>query len=739
VFPNFELDRILTVDGTGSGNGITTGTAPSTIACSSSAAVDSGICAEIVADGTVVVLTATSAGGSTFTGWSGCDSAVSNVCTQTVSGGNETVSPNFELNRTLTVDGTGSGNGSTLGTPPSSINCDSTAGVDTVTCSETVSDGTIVVLTATATAIAGSTFTGWTGCDSAVSNVCKQTVSGANETVSPNFEAPDFTATKSNDTSGGTVDLGDTFTWTITVTNISSVGTTFFATPSPKATVLQDQLPSNATYGSPSYSFSGGATEQGVLSCGINGSNVLSCTIQGSVIFPSGGSLSVSFDVTPTAAGTLTNSSNICVDPDNKLAETNELNNDCDDEVVVEVSGPEPDFTATKSNDTSGGTVELGDTFTWTITVTNIGSVGAAFFGSTSPTVLQDQLPSNATYGSPTYSFSGGAHEAGFLICGIDGSNVLLCFAGGSVIFPSGGSVSVSFDVTPTAAGTLTNAANICVDPDNKLAETNELNNDCDDVVEVLPLGSPLGPPLGDPNRDGSVDIIDARICLQIATGAIAGTQDEIDACDLDGDGSVSVDEAEQIAEFAIGLTNTLAAAGMLAGLALLLGMPFFMLFRRKRRSLLSFSLLIACLGLVMTGCSLFPAGTTALYAIVSDQFITISVQNMPGGGLAAFSTTNGGFTFDPNILSVNSIQAIGGFELLASQIDNANGEVKWGIVNPGGGVVNGVVLIMNTSVKTQNFTPDQAKVQWRRGRLTLSDDTNTEIKPAQYKVFPVN
>ncbi len=93
-------DRMLSIDGTGSGNGSTAGTAPSTISCTSTAGADAGTCSETVTDGTMVVLTATASAGSVFTGWSSCDSVASNDCTQTVSGDDETVMPNFELNRT---------------------------------------------------------------------------------------------------------------------------------------------------------------------------------------------------------------------------------------------------------------------------------------------------------------------------------------------------------------------------------------------------------------------------------------------------------------------------------------------------------------------------------------------------------------------------------------------------------------------------------------------------------------
>ena len=89
------------------------------------------------------------------------------------------------VSRIINIDGTGTGTGTVAGTAPSTINCTSTAGTDTGTCSNTVTDGTVVILTATAAA--GSTFTGWTSCDSVAANVCTQTVSGGNETVQANF------------------------------------------------------------------------------------------------------------------------------------------------------------------------------------------------------------------------------------------------------------------------------------------------------------------------------------------------------------------------------------------------------------------------------------------------------------------------------------------------------------------------------------------------------------------------
>ena len=267
------------------------------------------------------------------------------------------------------------------------------------------------------------------------------------------------------------------------------------------------------------------------------------------------------------------------------------------------------------------------------------------------------------------------------------------------------------------------------------------LSNDADEgtyTIFVSGSGSGVGAAgSGDADGNGVADIIDARICLQIAEGEIAGTVAQQDACDVNGDNAVTREDAEIIAEFDIGLRGSLAALGILAGFGLFLGLPVLMLISRKRRSILTFGLFMFGMALIVTGCSLFPAGTTALIAIVSEDFITITVQNMPGGGLAAFSADAGGFTFDPNVISVNSIQALAGFDLLASQIDNANGEVRWGIANAAGGVVSGSILIMNITVKAGFFSPDLAGVRWARGNLTLADDFNVLIAPGDYQIFP--
>jgi hypothetical protein len=240
----------------------------------------------------------------------------------------------------------------------------------------------------------------------------------------------------------------------------------------------------------------------------------------------------------------------------------------------------------------------------------------------------------------------------------------------------------------------------------------------------------------GDVNGDGVANVIDARICLQFALGLISLTTAQQQACDVNGDGVVTKADAEEIAKFAIGLPSVLAwVGGGLALAGLLLGLPFLLL-RRTRRALLGlFSLLLLGVGLGLTSCGggLLPAGTTGLIARVQGDVIVISVQEMPGGGLAAFSAGAGGFTFNPKSIQVTGLVPASGWELLASQIDNAVGEVRFGLVNPTGGMVTGKVL-------TIQFLPQKIGspgVEWDPAALTLGDANNQEIPLSGVQLLP--
>ena len=126
-------------------------------------------CSEAYNSGTSVTLTASAASGSTFAGWSGCDSASGTTCTVTMNAA-RTVTATFDRPRfvlTVNKSGVGSNNGD-VSSSPSGISC----GTD---CSEPYTVDTVVTLTASGSAL----FLGWSGCDSVSGATCTVTMSSA--------------------------------------------------------------------------------------------------------------------------------------------------------------------------------------------------------------------------------------------------------------------------------------------------------------------------------------------------------------------------------------------------------------------------------------------------------------------------------------------------------------------------------------------------------------------------------
>ena len=185
----------LTVNKTGTGSGtVTSSESPPKIDCGPT-------CEASYGSGTMVTLTATPALGSTFTGWSGCDTASGTTCTVTMSAA-RSVTATFTLQRfTLTVSKAGIIGGGTVTSSDGGINCGPT-------CSASYGSGTVVTLTATPAF--GSLFTGWSGCDAASGTTCTVTMSAA-RSVTATFTLQRFTLTvsKAGIIGGGTVTSSD--------------------------------------------------------------------------------------------------------------------------------------------------------------------------------------------------------------------------------------------------------------------------------------------------------------------------------------------------------------------------------------------------------------------------------------------------------------------------------------------------------------------------------------------------
>lgn len=106
-----------------------------------------------------------------------------------------------------------------------------------------------------------------------------------------------------------------------------------------------------------------------------------------------------------------------------------------------------PDLTATKT-DNVGGTVQLGNSFNWTLTVDDSTTAGTATFAS-GQTILTDDLPtSGATYVLGTVKKSG---VTGTISCAI-ASNTLSCTASGGAVIIRGGGLHGTIAVTNGSA-----------------------------------------------------------------------------------------------------------------------------------------------------------------------------------------------------------------------------------------------------------------------------------------------
>ena len=154
----------LTITEAGTGTGTVT-SAPAGINCQPT-------CSANFATGTQVILTATPAEGSTFTGWSGANSCEgTGTCTFTITAATS-VTATFgggTTNFALTVNEAGTGTGTVTSTP-AGINCKPT-------CSANFASGTQVILTATPAD--GLTFTGWSGNSCEGTGTCTFTITAA--------------------------------------------------------------------------------------------------------------------------------------------------------------------------------------------------------------------------------------------------------------------------------------------------------------------------------------------------------------------------------------------------------------------------------------------------------------------------------------------------------------------------------------------------------------------------------
>jgi len=180
VTATFVALPVLNVSVTGNGS---VGSDVAGITCGST-------CSHAYLPGTQVRLTAVPQSENAFAGWGGACAGTSTTCDVTMNDARN-VTASFTPWPVLTVTRSGAGAGS-VSSAPAGINC----GAD---CTETLSPGTSVTLTATASA--GSNFGGWSGECSGTTPTCTVTVSAATG-VTANFAVTPQSSSSSSSSGG---------------------------------------------------------------------------------------------------------------------------------------------------------------------------------------------------------------------------------------------------------------------------------------------------------------------------------------------------------------------------------------------------------------------------------------------------------------------------------------------------------------------------------------------------------
>jgi uncharacterized repeat protein (TIGR01451 family) len=220
------------------------------------------------------------------------------------------------------------------------------------------------------------------------------------------------------------VSIGKNLTYTVTVSNNGPDAAT-------KVSVT-DKLPSGATFVSVT-------PNQGAC----NGTNSVTCDL-GTI--NKGASATVTLVVTPTSAGTLTNTASVTASE----SDPNPVNNTATQETQVTKGSADLFLTKTDSQDP----LIVGNTLTYTLTVVNNGPDQAT------GVILTDPLPEGITFVSAGFSQGGCTKE----------SNTLTCNLG---TLANAASAVVTIVVTPTKPGVITNTAHVELNETDSNPENN--------------------------------------------------------------------------------------------------------------------------------------------------------------------------------------------------------------------------------------------------------------------------
>ena len=257
--------------------------------------------------------------------------------------------------------------------------------------------------------------------------------------------AIDLSITKTAAPTTGTVGTNEVYT--IVVTNNS-------ATTTATGVVMSDFLPSNATFVSDSDGKGGAFTQAG---------NTLTDTIPSLV---AGATDTITVTVRPTAVGVITNTANVeGAQPDN-----NQSNNTATVTTNVNGSvGTPVDLSITKTAAPTTGTVGANEVYT--IVVTNNSTTTIA-----TGVVMTDFLPANATFVSDSDGKGGTFSQTGNTL-----TDTIPSLAAGATD-------TITVTVTPTAAGTITNMANV----EGNQTDNNQANNTASVTTTINPVSTAI-------------------------------------------------------------------------------------------------------------------------------------------------------------------------------------------------------------------------------------------------------
>lgn len=287
-----------------------------------------------------------------------------------------------------------------------------------------------------------------------------------------NPTGPNLTITLTNNVSGNVL-YGNTFHWTVTLTNTGDASATI---PSGQMLAEVDFPSTGLSYSSPQFSCNG------IVGTGdINGQDQLLVSEYLDSPISSGGQCTFTITVTPSTYGTfdVPRSGGICrADPNNGIAESNENDNDCSNTVIVKAF----DLSITKTNNVSGS-VEIGNTWDWTIKVTNLGNLTLQL--SPGQHLFDDNLPTNATYSYVSTSDGGGVTGSWNFSVNSPSfpHDVWADPITPGVTIPPNGWIQAVFQATPSAAGVYANprSGGSC----HTLTDSFTSNDSCTDSVTV--------------------------------------------------------------------------------------------------------------------------------------------------------------------------------------------------------------------------------------------------------------